>query len=173
MRRPPVRWLALGAGVVLLLLAAMLIRNRAPEIQAPATFERIAQAFADADAADVVAQLHPRYDFASEWPAYFGSGAETGIAADNERDYRAMARRGIAVIFLQRGDNRLRFSYRIARIEPQPDGTVVVEATIDVGSSNGSGKVVAPAPRRWVLARDGWLTGRLKIVSHDRIDVSL
>jgi hypothetical protein len=167
----PVRKLAIAAAVVA--LAAILvwwISSRSPQVQAPATFERIKDAIEDSDASGVVAQLHPRYDFAAMWPSHF-SGGEASIAGDT--DLRTMAKRGIAVIFLQRGDNHLRFTYSIRRIQPQPDGTVKVDATIEVGSQQGGGKLVEPVEHHWVLAPDGWLMGRLKILSHDPIQVTL
>jgi hypothetical protein len=167
----PTRKLAVAAAAVALVaILAWLIHSRSPEIQAPATFERIKEAIEGSDAAGVVAELHPRYDFAAMWPSHFG-GSEASIAGDT--DLRTMAKRGIAVIFLQRGDNHLRFAYRVSRIDPQADGTVKVDATIEVGSQQGGGKLVEPVEHHWVLAPDGWLLGHLKILSHDPIQVSL
>jgi hypothetical protein len=167
----PVRKIGIAAAVAALVaVLAWWIHSRSPEVQAPATFERIQAAIEGSDAAGLVGELHPRYDFAAMWPSHFGS-SEASIAGD--ADLRTMAKRGIALIFMQRGENHLRFAYRIRRVDPQADGTVKVDATIEVGSQQGGGKLVEPVEHHWVLAPDGWLLGRLRILSHDRIEVSL
>ncbi len=159
--------------IVVLVLAAWLFWPRDPAAQADATFARIKAAIERSDANGVVSELHPAYPYGQLWPAYFeNSELKAALGGDDDEGPRRMAKRGLAAMFFQRGENHLRMAYEIHSAIAQ-DGVVTVDVTLEVGADNGAGQVVSPLTHhRFVLAPSGWFSG-LKVRGHDKIDISL
>jgi hypothetical protein len=165
------RWKLGIAAALLVLLAGWWLLDRRVSVQAPATFARIKQAIDDGDGADVVAELHSRYSFSAMWPGRFDR-SETQEGLDSS-DARTMAKRGLYVLFHSSGVS-MRMAYTIKHVEERPDGTVAVDVVLEVGSANGGRQVLDPTKtHRFVLARDGWISGKLRVLSHDPIEVTL
>lgn len=162
--------LALGAAAVAVLAATVwLLTGRDPESQARATFARLEQAVEARDASAVVAELHAEYPFTALWPGWFDQGESLGATGGEPR---AIARRGMAVLFLQRQEG-LRMDHEVRRLSARDDGTVEAEVVIDVSSTGGGGQVVSPREvHRFTLAPEGWLKPTWRIRGHERFTVS-
>jgi hypothetical protein len=168
----------MGAVAVVLAVLAIVqvVRARDPERQAWATFARVKEAIETGSASDLVAELHPDYDFIARWPGLFDNpDAKTVLGSGSDDPTpRSMAKRGLSFLFLQHRQNRLGFLYAIHRVTPLPDGSAEVDATIEVGAADGGGSIVDGLKQhRFVLAPTGRLFGGWKIRSHDAIDAAV
>jgi hypothetical protein len=165
MRRPVV--LAIAAAVLVLVFLLWLWHHRDGERQVRATFARLETEITGGDAAGVVSELHPDYDFVGEWPGLFDSPELRSALGNGEADpkNRDMARRGLAFLFLNHRDRPYCFLYTIQKIVLAGDGTATVSVTLEVG--DGTNMIIDPqTPRTFVLKPVGWL-GTMEIVSHD------
>jgi hypothetical protein len=164
-------WQLLAVGVlVVLLLGAWCLHRGADAAQADATFGRIQSAIANRDAAGVVHELHPRYEFTAMWPHAFESAEDNGMSSQNANP-RALAQRGIAFIFLQSAGG-LHMDYQLQHIVRQADGSVALDATIEVRSVDGGVPLVSGRQaHHFILAWDGWFLPKLRVLAHDAIDV--
>jgi hypothetical protein len=152
---------------------------RRPEVQVPATFARLAEAFADNDAAGVVATLHPDYDWQAAWPTVFNHQddlkAMLGKSNDPELDRpRGLAKAALRQWFIQHITNRLELTWTVREWRANDDGTITCFADLSLNAANGSlVKIDPPLQRhRFVLAGYG-IGPRLRILSHERIPVQL
>jgi len=168
----PVR--AVLAGVAVLVIAYLVWRHAQldPQTQATATFSRIQNEIQTNDASGLVAELHPRYEFTAMWPGTFEAAEADGLSSSSAESPRALARRGIAFLFLQ-NQAGLRLSYELAAVTAQPDGTVACDVSLEVRTGDGGPILVSGRPsHHFVLAWSGWFLPKLLIVSHDHIDVA-
>lgn len=165
MRRRPL--LIAAIAIPLAILAYFWWWSR-PEIQAPATFRRLAAAFGDLDAGDLMAEVHRGYDIAGHWTEVVGRHADPGLLAGPDR--RQAASDLLRRVFLLHRGNRLAFSWRINALRPLPDGTVEVRADIGLKPESGSPLRIDPPLQnlRFILARDGWWPS-LRIRDHDPV----
>ena len=152
---------------------------RRPSVQVPATFAHLAEAFADNDAAAVVASLHPDYDWQAAWPTIFNHQddlkAMLGKSNDPELDRpRGLAKAGLRQWFLQHITNRLELTWAIQEWRERDDGTIECFADLSLTAANGSIiKIEPPLKRhRFILAGYG-IGPRLRILSHDQIPVKM
>jgi len=167
----PVR--AVVAGVAVLLVAFLIWRHAqlGAQTQASATFARIENEIQTNDASGLVAELHPRYEFTAMWPGTFEAAEADGMSAATAEAPRALARRGIAFLFMQ-NQAGLRMSYQLAGVTTQPDGTVACDVSLEVRTGDGGPILVSGRPsHHFVLAWSGWFLPKLLILSHDHIDV--
>jgi len=168
----PVR--AVVAGVALLLIAFLIWRlfQGDAQTQAAATFTRIGNELQSNDASGLVAELHPHYEFTALWPGTFEAAEADGMSTSSAENPRALARRGIAFLFMQNPAG-LRMAYQLSHVATQADGTVACDVSLEVRSGDGGPILVAARPsHHFVLAWSGWLLPKLLILSHDHIDLA-
>jgi hypothetical protein len=145
---------------------------RSPDVQVPRTFARIKQAVDGARGGMLVDQLHPSYSIKACWPGLVG---DLGIEP-SEDQLRAFAQTGIQMTLRGHADDPLVLTYEIHRIEPQDDGTVAAEVTIQIGTRSGQH---APefephlVHQRFVLERSSFPFPALYIKSHKPFTVNL
>ena len=152
----PRRLIGISLLVLGVVLAGWLAYLRRPAVQVPATFERLALAFADHDAADVLAVVDRSYDFSSKWPQLF----------PEPQAARSQAQRLLALAFLHHRQDELTCTWKLDRFSVRDDGTVdaIVFLQVDGGLFT---KAVPPLRQhRFVLVRGSWLTGRYRIADH-------
>jgi len=167
----PVR--AVLAGIIVLVIVFLVWRHAQfdPQTQATATFTRIQNEIQSNDASGLVAELHPHYEFTAMWPGTFEAAEADGLSSASAEAPRALARRGIAFLFLQ-NQAGLRLAYQLAGVSARPDGTVSCDVSLEVRTGDGGPILVSGRPsHHFVLAWSGWLLPRLLILSHDHIDV--
>ena len=153
MSRRPIAISLLVLGVVLVGWLAYL---RQPAVQVSATFERLALAFADHDAADVLAVVDRSYDFSSKWPQLF---PESQAA-------RSQAQRLLALAFLHHRQEDLTCIWKLESYSERDDGTVEAFVTLQVDGGLFAKAIPPLRQHRFVLVRGSLLTGRYRIADH-------
>ena len=153
MVRRPLAMLLVVSGLV---LAGWLIYLRQPAVQVPATFERLALAFADHDAADVLAVVDRGYDFTGKWPQLF----------PEPQAARSQAQRLLALAFLHHRQDDLTCTWKIDSYSVRNDGMVEASVTLQVDGGLFAQAVPPLRQQRFVLVRGSWLTGRYRIADH-------
>ncbi len=149
--------LLLSAGLVLLVLVVIWDqRRRAPEVQVPATFARLAAAVADHDAAGVMASVDLGYDFAATWPAIFPAPEQA----------RATAQRYLALAFLQQREQPVTMTWTLHGMQVLPDGSVQAEVSLQVSGGLFTTAIPPLTRHRFHLVRSSPLTGRYRIRDH-------
>ncbi len=158
--------------VVAVVLGGWWLYLRSPNVQVPRTFARIKQAVDGAHAGMLLDQLHPDYSIKKCWPGLTG---DLGIEPSEEQ-LRAFAQAGIQATLQGHNDDPLVLTYEIHRIEPQDDGSVAAEVTVQISTRSGQH---APefephlVHQRFVLERSGFLFPALYIKSHKPFTVNL
>ena len=168
--------LALLGGLVLL-LASWWAWNARDAVQVPAAFAALAEAVADGDAGDVVACVHPDYDWQRTWPEIAARQGElrTALGGSNDPELdrpRGLARAGLRRLFALHIVNRLELTWRLQSWRALPDGSI--EAVVDLGLDAPQGSLATIRPMatglRFTLKRYG-LSPRLRILAHDPLPV--
>lgn len=171
----PARWRWLAVAAALALLLAWWGLNARASVQVPATFARLAEAFADNDAAAVVACMHPDYDWRGQWPEAFARQEQLRAALGNGPELsspRGLAQAGLKRLLALHVLNRLELTWAITAVEERPDGLVVVRADLGLDAPNGSLAAIRPPAQglHFTLRRYG-IGGRYRILRHDPIPV--
>jgi hypothetical protein len=151
-RRP----LVFASLAVVALLVAWLAYRRQPAMQVPATFERLATAFADHDAADVLAVVDRGYDFNAKWPHLF----------PEPQTARGQAQRLLALAFLHHRQDQLTCTWTLEKFTEQADGSIEAIVTLQVDGGLFAAAVPPLRQHRFVLVRGSWLMGRFRIADH-------
>lgn len=144
---------------------------RSSGVQVPAAFSRIATAVDKGDAAQLLRELHPGYNFARQWPEI---GAEIGDDQAARMNLKPLVLRSLISFFEMRATDPITMRYEIEEITPQDDGGVVAIVTIGFPTKNGDELKIDPPleHHRFVLKRDGWLPPSLRVVEHAPIHYS-
>lgn len=150
------------AAIAVALLIGWFLWWRSPGVQVPRAFAKLKAEIQGGDAAGTLAVLHPDYDLRAQFP---------NLAGESDDPRRAVLGLLFAVYQMQREDPFI-FDYTLGATEPQPDGSMVVRATIHLSCRSGQLPFVIDPTlrRRFVLRRHGWL-GVFLIVDHDRIAI--
>jgi hypothetical protein len=151
-------------GVVLLGVIVLYERyRRSPDVQVPATFARLAQAFADHDAADVLACVDRSYDFSGKWPEVFPDPATA----------RGLAQRDLGRAFLFQAQEPIAMTWTLHHQQPMPDGSI--RATVSLRITGGLFSHAIPELRQhqFILRRGSLLTGRYRILDHAPFTLSV
>jgi hypothetical protein len=170
----------LAAALLAVMLGGWWLNQRRNAVQVPATFARLAEAFADNDAAAVIGALHPDYAWDRQWPTVFSHQDELramlggGGRTDSELDRpRGLAKAGIRQWFLLHTLNRLELRWTVHDYTVANDGSITALVDLDLTAANGSTVKVEPLRRhRFILAGYG-LGPKLRILSHDPIPVQM
>ena len=166
-------------GLCVLALGGWWLHHRRNSVQVPATFARLAEAFADNDASAVVGTLHPDYDWAAQWPTVFSHQDELkallgGSTKNPELDRpRGLARAGLRQWFLQHITNRLELTWTVHQYTVGEDDTITVLADIELAASNGSVIKLAPLRRHRFVLQGYGIGPKLRILRHDPIPVTM
>ena len=152
MKRP-----LLIAGLVgLVVLVIWDQRRRAPEVQVPATFARLATAVADHDAAGVMVTVDVGYDFAATWPTIFPVPEQA----------RATAQRYLGLAFLQQREQPVTMNWTLHAMQVLPDGSVQAEVSLQVRGGLFTTAIPPLTRHRFRLVRSSPITGRYRIREH-------
>ena len=150
------RRIAIASLVVVVGLASWLAFNRQPAVQVPATFERLALAFADHDAADVLAVVDRSYDFSGKWQQLF----------PEPQAARGQAQRLLALAVLHHRQDDLTCTWQLDSYSVRNDGSVEARVTLQVDGGLFAKAIPPLRQHRFVLVRGSWLTGRYRIADH-------
>lgn len=136
---------------------------RSPDIQAPRTFAQIQAAIAAGNGGNLLAEVHPDYNFSTLWPTVPWNELGAGEA-------RLLAQRSLTALFFMHRDNPLSLAVDVQSVTVGSDGRVIAVVTMQLTSQQGTlpFKLGAIRKHRFVLASTSW-TGHLAIIDHDPI----
>jgi hypothetical protein len=135
-------------------------------IQVPRTFTRIREGVNESRSGLIMDQLHPDYSIKECWPTVF---AEYGGLA-SPGGFRLLAQQGVQLLLRSHADDPVVMSYDLHKIAVQPDGTVLVDVSIQFSTRSGQvlGLVDPPLTHKhFTLARSSAIFPALSIVSHE------
>lgn len=147
-------------GLGLALLAVWWALERRPARQAERLAERLARAVAERDAAACMAEVHPAYDIAAQWPQHDLGGDPAGM--------RQQAQLYLFSFFRNHVDGDLRLAAAIREVQALPDARW--QARLDLALT-ADGRPLRPplTGLRVELARTSWFWGTLRLRAHDPI----
>ena len=153
------RYVIIVAGIMVVMFVAWDQWRRQPEIQVPATFARLAEAFADHDASGVMTCVDRQYDFTGKWPELFPDQSKA----------RGEAQRLLAMAFFQTRTDQLQVVWHLDDLQIQADRSVLALVSVRVSSDGGGlfARAVPPLQRhQFRLVKGGVISGRYRIADH-------
>ena len=167
------RYLLIAVPILLLIALLWLLHVRDGTRQVNATFARLQQEVTGGDAAGVVGELAPDYDYVGLWPGYFDN-AEVKTALGNgdpDPKNRDLAKHGLAILFYTHHDHPYHFAYTLKNISLAPDGTATVNLILEVG--DGMTMVVDPLVAHTFILVPSGIFGTMRIRSHDKFTAAV
>ena len=165
--------LAITVIIALIIGLIWLVHVRDGTRQVNATFSQLKAAVEGGDAADVVGELAPDYDYTGLWPGYFDNVEIKTALGDGNPDAknRDVAKHGLAILFYTHHDHPYHFAYTIKSISFAPDGTATVNCIIEVG--DGTNMVIDPQVQHTFVLVPGGIFATMRIRSHDKFTAAV
>jgi hypothetical protein len=166
------RILLIAIPAVLLLILLWIWHARDGATQVHSTFERLKEEVTGGDAAGVVSELSPDYDYANLWPYFDNPEVKTTLGGgDADPKNRDLAKRGLAALFFAHREHPYTFLYDLKKIDIAPDGTATVTLTLEVG--DGATMAVSGQQTHTFIMVPSGLFGTMRIKSHDKFIASV